>query len=258
MRTEMTLRDLITNPPGPNSRQVAARYTIRDALRAKFVAAMQDPARRRKFGVQVSKRGEGYIVWVKVPSEKYDVIYDVILQLSFPEGARALASADVKVYCNSPSWVYVQGYVFNKNGFLADGWAQALGRAATEPPDTVNASQDIGFDKVVHQGVLFATGPGGLVTQADLQRASGGTPPNPRDPKLSAEAKLFEYNRAKDKYAAAARVVKRAERAAKEEDAKRKRAESRNARGTAKTAKVAATAKRVRQAGNAARKKVSR
>ena len=42
------------------------------------------------------------------------------------------------------------------------------------------------------------------------------------------------------------------------EDAKRKSAESRNARGTAKTAKVAATAKRVRQAGNAARKKVSR
>ena len=47
MRMEMTVRDLINNPPGPNSRQVAARYTIRDALRAKFVAAMQDPARRR-------------------------------------------------------------------------------------------------------------------------------------------------------------------------------------------------------------------
>lgn len=258
MRMEMTVRDLINNPPGPNSRQVAARYTIRDALRAKFAAAMQDPVRRRKFGVRVSRRGEGYVVWVKVPSEKYDLTYDVILQLSFPEGARAVASADVKVYCNSPSWVYVQGYVFNKNGFLADGWAHALGRAATEPPDTLNASQDIGFDKVVHQGVLFATGPGGLVTQADLQRAAGDAVPDPKDPKLSAEAKLFEYSRARDKYAAAARIVKRAERATKEEEAKRKRADARGARNAAKMAKSAGTAKVARQAGKTTRKKVSR
>ena len=172
MRMEMTVRDLINNPPGPNSRQVAARYTIRDALRAKFVAAMQDPARRRKFGVQVSKRGEGYIVWVKVPSEKYDVIYDVILQLSFPEGARALASADVKVYCNSPSWLYVQGYVFNKNGFLADGWAQALGRAATEPPDTVNASQDIGFDRLSTRASCSRP----ALADSSLRQTSSGRP----------------------------------------------------------------------------------
>lgn len=254
----VTLRDLLTNPPGKYSRQVGARYMLRDALTAKFRESLTDPNKRRKYSVSVSKKDDVFTVWVKVPSEKYDVVYDVVLRLQFDEGVRAVAGANVQLYCNSPGWVMPVGYVAATTGLLIPGWEHALGRAATEAPTTLNPNLEYGFDKTTYRAFLFATGPGGLVTQADLQRASGGTPPNPRDPKLSAEAKLFEYNRAKDKYAAAARVVKRAERAAKEEDAKRKRAESRNARGTAKTAKVAATAKRVRQAGNAARKKVSR
>ena len=123
------------------------------------------------------------------------------------------------------------------------------------PPDTVNASQDIGFDKVVHQGVLFATGPGGLVTQADLQRASGGTPPNPRDPKLSAQAKLHEYQRAKAKADAVARTVRIAERKTREEEAKKARASAKAASNSAKAAKTAAAAKAARQVANAGRRK---
>ena len=258
MSQTVTLRDLVTNPPGKNTHHVGARYMIRDAITAKYRESMSDPNQRKKYGMAVSRNGNDvFTVWVRVPSEKYDVVYDVIMRLSFDEGVRAVANANVQLYCNSPGWVFPVGYVAATKGLLIPGWEQALGRAATERPASINANLDYGFDKTTYRAFLYITGPGGLVTQADLQRASGGTPPNPRDPKLSAEAKLFEYNRAKDKYAAAAKVVKRAEKAAKEEEAKRKRAESRNVRGAAKTAKVAASAKRARQVGNAARKKVS-
>ena len=259
MDSDVTLRDLVTNPPGKNTHHVGARYMLRDALTAKYKASIADPAKRKKYALLVAKSGaDSYIVWVKVPSEMYDLVYDAIFRLTFDEGVRAVMSANVQLYCNSPGWVMPVGYVAATKGLLIPEWKKALGRAAIEPPSAINANLDYGFDKTTFRAILFMTGLGGLIVRADLDRAAGTTAPNPCDPKLSAEAKLFEYNRAKDKYAAAARVVKRAERAAKEEDAKRKRAESRNTRGTAKTAKVAATAKRVRQAGNAARKKVSR
>jgi hypothetical protein len=254
-RTEMTLRDLINNPPGSNSRQIAARYTIRDALRAKFVAAMADPARRRRFKMSLSGTGGQYVVWVKVPSEKYAVDYDVILQLSFPEGARTVTSADVKVYCNSPSFVFSLGYAFNQAGFLADGWDGALGEAADSPSSITNPHADVGFDKVVQQAVLFATGPGGLVSVRDVESGLRGVPPNPKDASLSAQSKLLEYRRAKEKFDAANRILKRAEKRTKEEAEKKAKATARASKGAAKLAKTSATAKKARQAGNAVGKK---
>lgn len=255
MRTEMTLRDLINNPTGPNSRQVAARYTIQDALRAKFVEAMKDSARRRRFKMAVSRKGEDFVVWVKVPSEKYAVDYDVVLQLSFPDGARAASSADVKVYCNSPSWIFVHAYAYGQAGFLADGWEAACGRAATEPPKVTNPHEDTGFDKVLFQAVLFATGPGGLVTINDLKMAPIGTAPDPKDPRLSAEFKLHEYGRAKDKYDAVARTVKRAERQQKLEAERKEKAAKKAASNHDKAATAAKKAKSARTAANVGRRK---
>ena len=71
----VTLRDLLTNPPGKYSRQVGARYMLRDALTAKFRESLTDPNKRRKYSVSVSKKDDVFTVWVKVPSEKYDVVW---------------------------------------------------------------------------------------------------------------------------------------------------------------------------------------
>jgi hypothetical protein len=255
MRTEMTLHDLINNPPGPYSRQVAARYTIRDALRQKFVAAMGDPARRRRFKMSVSGGDSRFVVWVKVPSEQYAVDYDVILQLDVPEGVRAVSQCDVKVYCNAPSFVFGMGYAFNQAGFIADGWAPMLGRAADEPSQITNPNADLSFDKVVHQGIYFATGPGGLVTVNDLRRGGGGEAPNPRDPRFSAESKLLEYKRAKEKHDAAQRLLKRAEKIEKQDAEKKAKMAARSARAREKAAKTVASVKKSRTAANAGRKK---
>jgi hypothetical protein len=254
-RTEMTVRDLINNPSGPHSRQIAARYTIQDALRAKFVEAMKDPNRRRRFKVAVSRHGEKFVAWIRVPSEKYAVDYDVILQLSFPEGARAVSSADVKVYCNSPGWIFTSAYAFGQAGFLAEGWEAACGRAATEPPKTTNPHEDLGFDKVLHQAILFFTGPAGYVTQHDLQMSPVGTAPDPKDPRLSAQSKLQEYGRAKAKYDAIARTVKRAEKAQKEETERKEKMAKRAASTRQKAAATAKAAKASRTVANVGRRK---
>ena len=196
------------------------------------------------------------IVWVKVPSEKYTVDYDVIFELTFSEGARATASADVRLYCNSPSWVFTTAYATKAAGMLAPGWDAALGRAAIDPPRVTNPNLDQGFDKVVTQAIFFILGPGGLLSLQDLKAASTAAAPNPKDKALWAEAKLFEYQRARDKFAAAARLQRKVDRETKAEDVRTKRAESRTASGAARSAKVAASAKKARTAANATKRKV--
>jgi hypothetical protein len=245
-RTDMTVRDLINNPTGFNTRQVAARYTIRDALRAKFLAAVNDPSRKKRFKVYISGKDRNFIVWIKVPSEQYAIDYDVILQLSFPEGVRAVANADVKLYCNSPSWTFVYGYAYRHAGLLATGWDKQLGRAASEKPEVTNIALDTGFDKVVFQGILFLTGPAGYVTINDLSQNIDKIIPNPSDPKLSAQAKLFEYKKAKAKYDLSVKIVKKAEKETKRIDNQTKKSTVRNAAGKAKMVKAVNSVKKSR------------
>jgi hypothetical protein len=253
---DVTLRDLVTNPPGKNTRQVGARYMIRDALTAKFRESFMDPNKRKKYGVAVTRNGNDvFTLWVRVPSEKYDVIYDVILQLSFDEGVKALSNANVQLYCNSPGWVFPVGYVAATQGLLIPGWEKALGRAAVEPPSSLNPNAEYGFDKTTYRAFLYITGPGGLVTINDLKMAPIGTAPDPKDARLSAEYKLHEYNRAKDKYDAVARTVKRAERQQKLEAERKEKAAKRATSNHMKAASAARATKSARTAANAGRRK---
>ena len=256
MQDPITLRDLITNPAGKNTHHVGARYMLRDALTAKYRESITDPQKRRKYGLSVSRNGPSiFTVWVKVPSEKYDLVYDVIFRLTFDEGVRSLSGAAVQLYCNSPGWVFPVGYVAAHNGLLIPAWKGALGRAATEPPASINVDEHYGFDKTTFRAVLFMTGPGGLVTINDLKMAPIGTAPDPKDARLSAEYKLHEYGRAKDKYDAIARTVKRAERQQKLETERKERASKKAASNHMKAVNAAKAAKTARAAANAGRRK---
>jgi hypothetical protein len=250
----VTLRDLVTNPPGKGTRNVGARYMLRDALDRKYRESIADAAVRPRYKLSVSEAGDGaYTVWVKVPSEKYDIEYDVVLVLSFGDGVRSVMSAAVRLYCNSPSWVFTLGYVATKTDLLARGWKGALGRAAVEPPSSVNKDLQYGFDKVTHKAIMYLNGPGGLVTLADLEAVRKSQPPDPRDSSLSAEAKMFEYEREREKAVAAARSAKAA---AVRKAAADRALESAVKQGTAKTGKAAKVgrqalaAKRVRSVGS--------
>jgi hypothetical protein len=229
---------------------------IRDAITAKYRESMADPLKRKKYGIAVTRRSDSiFTVWVRVPSEKYDVIYDVIFQLTFDEGVRSLSNANVQLYCNSPGWVFPVGYVAATKGLLIPEWKNALGRAAVEPPSAINANLDYGFDKTTYRAFLYMTGPGGLVTINDLKMAPIGTAPDPKDPRLSAEFKLHEYGRAKDKYDAVARTVKRAERQQKLEAERKEKAAKKAASNHDKAATAAKKAKSARTAANVGRRK---
>jgi hypothetical protein len=218
VREETTLKDLIQNPTGPHSRQVAARYTIRDALTAKFKAAMLDRNRKTRFKLYITKKLEQYIVWIKVPSEKYEVEYDVIFELTFPDGVRSITNANVRLFCNSPSWVFTSAYAYRQSNLLIKGWDKPLGKAATEEPKVTNPNMDTGYDKVVFQAILYLTQAHGLLTMHDLNSSLSHKVPNPNDPSMSASAKLFEYNKAKAIYTTKMRIEKEKDKKLKEKN----------------------------------------
>jgi hypothetical protein len=249
-KVTMTLRDMITNPSGPYSRQISARYAIRDSLERIFKESMSNPAIRKRFKIAgIEGSNDEFKVWIKVPSTKYEVDYDVILNLKFPEGVRATVSSTATLYSNSPSWVFTLGYTSTISGLLMAGWANALGRAAKEPSKITNPHSEYGFDKVVHQAILYLIGPAGCLTKNDLASAVTTIKtktPDPKDVIFSAERKLFEYNKAKDKYSLALKIAKKAEKERKELDEKREKADKRGARN----AKKVGAAKSVNRAGS--------
>ena len=246
----VTIRDLLTNPPGRKTRQVGPRYAIKASLDAAYIALVKDPEKARKFEVSVSGSGP-YVVWVKVPSATLDMQFDVVIELD-PGESRAVSAMRARLYCNSPGWVFTQGYVARKEGVLAPGWDKALGRAAKERPRVTNPTETLSFDKVVHFALLWILGRGGILTLKDLEAATGKKAPDPQDETLWAESKLEVYTKLKAHQAAIHRNIRAVERKAKvaqkEEERKHRKSTALGQRTgravkTTKTAKVAGTVK---------------
>lgn len=255
MERVTTLRDLITNPPGAYSRQVAARYAIRDSLNAQFRESMMDAAQRRRYKVSVTRPNgdDAILVWVKVPSSKYDVDFDVFFMLTFDEGVKSTLGASVQMYCNSPSWVMTLGYVAAKEGLLIPQCAKQLGRAATEPPSVTNRHEEMGFDKIVYKAIMFLIEIG-MNSRASLEGAvMGVTPAYTKDPIFSAESKLFEYERASKKQSEINRKEKQRLKLAKIVDTaiSDARTKQSSASQTAKSAKKVKSANSIRSVGSA-------
>ena len=255
----MNLRDMITNPPGSHTRQVAARYMIREALEAKYRETMSQPLLRARYGASVHRAGDAYLVWVRVPSMVLPVDFDVVFRLVFPEGVRSVLGAEAQVYCNSPAWVMTVGYVAVKRGLIVPGWEGALGRAAREAPSVTNADEQYGFDKTTFRAILWLTGAGGFLTRADLDRGADldrrRAPPSPADPSLSAEAKLFAYSRAQALETERKRHDRERDRRAKEAQVKANELASKKKAKSAKSSKTTRQAGSVRSVGSVRQKK---
>ena len=253
-----TLHRLVNNPSGKYTRQVGARYMIRDAIAAKFRESMMNIHVRKRYKSSITRiqgKSNSYIIWIRVPSEKYSLDYDVVMQLTFPEGTRAVSQADIRLYCNSPGWTMTVGYVAATQGLLIPGWEKLLGRAAKEAPSVTNPNEEYGYDKTTYRAFLYLIDVIGIKTIGDLGLAIGGNPPNLKDTTLSAEYKLLQYERAKSAYAEAERVRKAAEKAKVEIERQKEIAKKKNMQKSSKAVKAVSAVRKARQSANAKSKK---
>jgi len=212
----LTVSGLMTNPPGSRSRAVTSRYIFLSYLWKVYIDAMKDINLRKRFSINViSTEKDVYRVFGKVPSQKYLVDYDVVLDIDMKDQTNA-KDAPIKVFTNTPSWVFTYGYVFNKLKIIPKDLVWAIGKEAkNEKPKVTNPEESLGFDKVVHQFLLFMVNHAKLWKKEDFERlikSSKEKTFNSKNDTLSFEYKLSEYNKKKELFKEKERKEKQKER----------------------------------------------
>ena len=195
---ELTIKQYLGNAPGFYSRQVAPRYMIKDQMLFNFLTLFRD--KPRHFGVKVWKKSEYlYRVWVKVPSSKYDMTYDIVADITFKEGRSYFDYGEIKLYTNSPAWVYTYAYVFNQDGLIPDDLLKYVSvKAIEEAPKKTNPSQNTGFEKITYFAFLFLTKALLIKSKYDLANFIAADKEDWDDVKnFQTDEKMAEYNELK-------------------------------------------------------------
>jgi hypothetical protein len=153
----LTLKQLLTNPPGKNSAFLANRQaTIKD-LRQRFDALK---ALHKEFPLKIFYNAESsiYTFHIKVPTEQKDLkaplYYDVVIEFIPPdENSRtaSLLNHHIKIWSNSPAFTFTYLYTVNKFKLLPT-WLESKSslKGLKEPSKVKNAVEVLGFEKSIN------------------------------------------------------------------------------------------------------------
>jgi hypothetical protein len=192
----MNLIEILQNPAGKGSRFLSSREEIRKTLHNKYLALL---TMHKKFFVRVYNLKNIYFYYFRIPSEKYDVYYEVIIKIENIKDT--IADGQVSVFSNSPSFTFTYAYVVNKDGFLVSELRTKVARKAlTMKPTITNTVEIFGFEKSIHFALLY-------LRDLDMYKASGLKDLEVSSNKadllnmlknvLSSEEKLAQYNKVK-------------------------------------------------------------
>lgn len=150
----MTFKELLNNPVGKGTGNVAARYTIINDLKRRM--ALQQGIGGFELTVYDRPKGEGWILFFKVMSEKFyqkiKLYYDTVIEIipSPEDNSNSILESEVKVMTNMPSFAFTYAYVAKQKGmtipwlerrFPAIFWQQA--------PENRNPDATFGFEKSI-------------------------------------------------------------------------------------------------------------
>lgn len=202
--SKMTLQELISNPTGKRSAYMASRKMIKDGLAAKYDYLI---FKHKKFSYKIYKQGEDYIFHYKIPSETYDnFYYDVIIQF-YPDpedydnciNDKTTNKYLVKVFSNSPAFMFTYTYVVFHNNMLVDGMNKFCSKTAlTSPPTIKNPVETYGYEKTVYMACLDIINKK-LYKKFDIDKMLYKMKNDTFDNTIeSQEFKLAQYNKQKD------------------------------------------------------------
>lgn len=154
---EMTVDDLLRNPTGKGSAQMAARKFIIQDLDNRYMKLMIN--HNKQMDVHCFKSNDDYLIKVKVPAEKYTgLYYDVLIMLtpncSTKEDTdsvktdKTLNRYRLKLFSNSPNFMFTYTYVLNKNDMIVPIVKNKCSNIAlTQAPTIKNPVESYGFEK---------------------------------------------------------------------------------------------------------------
>lgn len=119
-----------------------------------------------------------YYIHIKLPSKvneqenrREELLYDIVLQFDSPQESIGLEATlqhyTVKVFSNSPSFVFKYGYVYFHIDMLVDVLVDKFDdKVLLTRPKKMNPTEDIGFDFSVYFAIVY------LVNRPELLRKS--------------------------------------------------------------------------------------
>lgn len=154
----LTLTSLLQNPTGKSSAFMASRGRIIEDLNVRYIRLLN---KYKKFKFRTFKIKNEYLFLFEIPSETYDgVVYDVALSFYPPspevEEDKTLARYNIKLFSNSPSFIYTYAYVINKAGLMVDLFKNKCGELPLkDAPKIKNPVEIYGFEKSCYFAALY-------------------------------------------------------------------------------------------------------
>ena len=147
---ELTLIDLLQNPTGKGSSQMANRKMIIEGMNAKYFKLLKEHS---NFTFRIFKEKDDYYFKFKMPSESVIGLYYDVVIMFHPENDdikkdTTLNRYKLRLFSNSPNFTYTYTYVLNKNKILVPHFMKHCSDIALkEPPKVKNPVESYGFEK---------------------------------------------------------------------------------------------------------------
>lgn len=156
---KFTLKQFLTNPTGDTGNYTGSNQLIKQTLNTNYINLIQKAG---KFEVNISKIKNSYFYHVKVPSDTYlkELYYDVVIKFS-PNDEKSIDFSNISNYnitffSNSPSFMYMYTYLYNKNNLLIPELNTKYSKIAlTQKPNIKNPKTTLGYEKSIYYALLF-------------------------------------------------------------------------------------------------------
>ena len=225
---EFTLNSFLNNPTGDVGSTVQSRKLVFEDLerRMKFLRANSKNFRHNTYKV-----GKDIFMKIEVPSESLeDFSYDVVIKFADVEAnSTSLATSNISVFSNSPSFVYSYAYTFNMfKVFVTELSSKISKEALNELPKIRNPDAVTFYEKTITMAMLYIRDNDLLKTNS--YRSSLITLPKSKlkDIVKSSDEKQDMYNvlkKAESKKKAAEKAAKRAAKQTEVAETKKKELE---------------------------------
>jgi len=159
----LTIKELVNNPTGKSSAYLANRKMINESLKNQY-NTMMALRKNKALEYKIYKENEEYFFHFKIPSRTFpDFYYDTLLQF-YPDPekyddcvhSRTINDYYVKIFSNSPAFMFTYTYVVYNNDMLVDGMERFCSKEAlTTAPTIRNPVETYGYEKSIYFSCLY-------------------------------------------------------------------------------------------------------
>jgi len=159
-KKKMTLAEFMQNPSGIGSSAFYRRDLIVQNLKSRYQDLINKVKTRNEISHRIFEIDEKNILFlIKIPSEKYDIVYDVVFLFTLVDEKMAgnlLTAYDISFFSNNPAFTFNYAYVLKKKDMLIKFLFPKINKKAlTLPPSVRNPSMILGFEKSLYFAGLY-------------------------------------------------------------------------------------------------------